>query len=89
MGVNGTVLTPLLNDEARMVYGLPTGTLSGKLRVDDIPLTENVYITGMGVAFVYFPGVIAPEEEGEICLFLPYGKLTSQLKADFKTRMGI
>jgi len=90
MDVNGTVLVPLLNDQARKAFGIPNnGPLSGRLRVEDIPLTDNVYFTGNGIAFVYFPGVIAAEEEGEICLFLPFRKLMRQLRADFKTRMEI
>ena len=89
MNADHAILTPLLNDEVRKVFGIPSGPLSGKLRVDDVPLTDNIYITGTGIAFCYFPGVIAPEDDGEICLFIPFTKLKSWLKEDFKNRMKL
>ena len=89
INVDATKLTPLLNDAARAVFGLQKGPLTEKLRVDDVSLTENVYVTGTGIAFCYYPGVIAPEEDGEICLFVPYARLGKLLKEDFKKRMGL
>lgn len=89
MDVDGTKLSPLLNEEARKTFGITKGALTEKLRVTDIPLSDNIYITGMGITFCYYPGVIAPEDDGEICLFIPYMKLKNWLKPDFKKRMPL
>ena len=89
MEVDASKLTPLLDEEVHGVFGIPKGPLTGRLRVDAIPLTENVYITHTGITFCYYPGVIAPEDDGEICLFLSYAKLKNWLKENFKARMQL
>ena len=89
MDMDETKLSPLLDEAACNIFRLPKGKLTDRLRVATIPLTDNIYITGMGVTFCYYPGVIAPEEDGEICLFLPYTKLNKWLKVDFKKRMSL
>ncbi len=89
MDMDETKLSPLLGEAACNIFRLPKGKLTDRLRVDTIPLTDNIYITGMGVTFCYYPGVIAPEEDGEISLFLPYTKLNKWLKGDFKKRMSL
>ena len=89
MNIDASKLTPLLDEEARRIFHIPKGKPNDRLRVDPIPMTENIYITGTGITFSYYPGAIAAEEEGEICLFLPYTKLKNWLKDDFKKRMPL
>lgn len=89
MDMDAAILAPQLDREARNIFKIPKGPLTEKLRVDSIPLTDNMYITNTGITFCYNPGVVAREEEGEICLFIPYTRLKKQLKEDFKKRMPL
>ncbi len=89
MNVDAAMLSPLLDEEARRIFKIPKGALTEKLRVNAIPLTESIYLTCAGITFCYNPGVVAPEDQGEICLFLPYTKLKNKLTEDFKKRMPL
>ncbi len=84
-------LRPLLNDAAINYFKLKPGAsgMANRLLVDEVPTTDNIFISATGVSFVYNPYEIASYADGEILLFLPYTKLSPQLTDAFRTRMQL
>jgi hypothetical protein len=90
INVDGAELLPILDDEIRHIYKLSKKDKLGEhLITDNIPLTQNVFVTDIGMTFCYNPMEIGSESDGEICVFIPYARMGKMLKADFKNRMGL
>jgi len=83
-------LISVIAGAARKVYNIgPNEPLTSKLRVASIPVTDNIYFTGSGIAFNYGPNEIVSGDDKETSLFIPFAKLRDMLKPEFKTRMGL
>jgi hypothetical protein len=83
-------LRPLLNDAAIAYFHLRPGEGLGRhLLVDDVPVTNNLYVGARGLSFVYNPYEIASYADGQISLYLPYSRLLSYLTPAFKKRMAL
>jgi hypothetical protein len=83
-------LRPLLSDAAISFLRLKPGqSVGGRLLVDEVPVTANVFIGAKGLSFVYNPYEIASYAEGQITLFLPYTKLLQILTPAFRQRMKL
>jgi len=51
---------------------------------DKIDVTDNFYVTGKGIGFVYPPYEIAPYAMGEISIFIPFTELDKYMLPSFK-----
>jgi hypothetical protein len=84
------VLRPMLNDAAILYFGLKPGEgMEQRMLVDEVPPTNNVYLSATGLSFVYNPYEIASYADGQVLLFLPYKKLMPFLTPAFKARMNL
>jgi hypothetical protein len=88
MALDAAKVTPLLNNAARKIFH-ENSALAESQQPDNIPLTDNVFFTTAGITYCYYPGVIAPEDVGEIYLFIPYSQLKNCLKNEFIKRMNL
>lgn len=83
-------LRPMLNDAAIAYFRLKPGAgMANRLLVDEVPVTDNIFLSATGISFVYNPYEIASYADGEVMLFLPYGKISQLLTEAFRTRMKI
>jgi hypothetical protein len=83
-------LRPLLNEAAIVYFGIAKGThLGDRLLVEEVPVTNNVFLSATGLCFVYNPYEIASYADGEIELFIPYNRLQPYLQAAFRERMRL
>lgn len=90
MAIDTVQLTEDLKARVRKLYKVGDKTpLSAFLFSDDLHIPENYYISNKGITFVYGIYEIASYAEGEISLFIPYSKMMTMLKPDFKKRMGL
>lgn len=87
----------LLEAQYRTDHQLPSGSplsTTGadqgvNLFQDNIPLTNNFYLTAKGIGFVYLPYELGPYALGSIELFLPYSALMPYLQPRFKDWMRL
>jgi hypothetical protein len=88
MIVDTAALRPMINDAAIAYFRLKPGEgMDQRMLVDEVPPTDNVYISNMGLTFVYNPYEIASYADGQVALFLPYKKLMSFLTPAFRARL--
>lgn len=91
LNINGAALQPLLTAAARQSFHLkPGAALTSRLKVDSLPLPQNIFPTGYGIIFCYNPALIAQESDGEIAICLPYDKLLAKglLRPEFLQRIA-
>jgi hypothetical protein len=67
-----------LNQAAKKKYGVKN--LSEALLVDEIEATDNFFLTGKGICFVYQPYEIGPFSMGEQFIYIPNSNLSDLLK---------
>lgn len=90
MITDSAALRPMLNDAAIAYFKLKPGEgMEQRMLVDEVPPTDNVYLTATGLTFVYNPYEIASYADGRVSLFLPYKKLMPFLTESFKARMKL
>ncbi len=87
INLQGIILLPAILDKvARIVYGVKnTKPLDENgFTVKKIMPTENIYVTGIGICFVYAPYQIKSFADGEINLVVPFTALTNYLMPGIK-----
>lgn len=78
----------LLEQSARIKMDIAPGdSLTSRLQVDTIPLTDNFIVSETGITFHYNPYEIASYAEGDFNFFVSYAQLSSMLKPEFRARM--
>jgi hypothetical protein len=78
-------LQTALNQAARKRSGLsPDAGLDSTYFVEDIPVTENFYLTHKGMVFSYPPYEIASYADGQVVLFVPFSSLKTWLQPPWK-----
>jgi len=88
--VDSSVLKPLLDVAARDYFGLGLNdALAGRMLVEEVPVTGNVFISDKGISFVYNPYEIASFADGTVALFISYDKLKALLTPAFISRMHL
>lgn len=79
-----SVLRTALENRLRLQYDLGAdGPLNGRQGIlfnPHLGLTDNFYVTGGGIGFLYNPYEVAPYSVGQIELYLPFAELRSILK---------
>jgi hypothetical protein len=89
LAIDTPVLSALLDASARQYFGIPDNEpLENRLLVDRMPLTDNVFLTGKGLYFVYNTYEVASYADGKIELFIPYHYLGSMLQPALRQRLG-
>lgn len=78
-------LQQVLEKRLREQYKIPEGTPlnaqpAGILFNKDLALTDNFYLTGNGIGFIYNPYEVAPYYVGQIELFVPFKNVSDILK---------
>lgn len=63
--------------------------LSDYLLEEEIPITDNFYVTSRGILFNYNPYEIGPFSMGVISIFIPYKEVAVYLKPEFKQLVGL
>lgn len=78
-----TVLPTLMAQSLRKQLGLKANEplTEGGLFEDEVPVTENFYLTDTGICFSYTPYEIGPYAMGEIRIFLTFQQLKAYLQA--------
>ena len=90
INVDTNYLSNLLATEARKRFRLTEKQhLSDALLVDTIPVTDNIIVSDIGVSFYYNHYEITSFADGDVCFFIPYTKLGTYLKPEFKNRMQL
>lgn len=90
MTVDSNKLKMLLDMAARRYFHTgDTSALQERLLVNEIPLTENIYLTPAGIVFCYQPYEIASYADGVIPLFISYRELKDMLQDAFRKRMHL
>jgi hypothetical protein len=78
-------LQAALNQSARKRAGLSAGgNLGDAYFVEEIPFTDNFYLTNKGMVFSYPPYEIASYADGQVELFVPFTALKEWLQQPWK-----
>lgn len=56
---------------------------------NDIPVTDNFYLTSKGIGFNYNPYEIGPYALGSVSIYIPFSELSPCLNPEFKQLVGI
>ncbi|WP_205512996.1 RsiV family protein [Longitalea arenae] len=83
-------LHSLLVKKFRAAYKLkPDEKLSEVLFADDIPLTDNFFLTSKGIGFHYNPYEVGAYALGNVQVYIPFKELSNCLNPAFKKLVGI
>lgn len=83
-GIN--LLPAILDKVGRIIYGVKKNMPFDEngFTVNKIMPTENIYVTGVGICFVYAPSQLKSFADGEINLIVPFTALTNYLMPGIK-----
>jgi hypothetical protein len=78
-------LQQILEKQLREQYDIPEGAPlnappAGILFNKELALTDNFYLTGNGIGFIYNPYEVAPYVVGQIELFVPFSQISDILR---------
>jgi len=84
------IVKSLLVKKFRTAYQLKKDdNLTEYLFENDIPITDNFYLTSKGIGFNYNPYEIGPYALGSVSLYIPFSELGPCLNPEFKKLVGL
>jgi hypothetical protein len=83
------IVKSLLVKKFRSAYQLKNDeNLTDYLFENDIPITDNFYLTSKGIGFNYNPYEIGPYALGSVSLYIPFSELDPCLNPEFRQLIG-